>query len=227
VNPLIFQSNVYESNSNSFYGGMILEASKRLSRTVQINANYTWSHATDETTDYNSDFEPNNQFCRRCDRASSSFDERHKVVAYAILQSSASHHPVFRNWVFSPIYQYHSGRPFNLLVGGAELNNDRHNTTDRPPYIGRNTGVGPSFWTFDTRLQRAVTLSEKMRLDLMFEAFNLFNKLNYQSVNNTVGAAFAPTSTVRGRPDRAPTDPLGFTSASDPRRIQLGLRLTF
>ena len=227
VNPLIFQSNLYESNSNSFYGAFILEGTKRVGRSVQLHANYTWSHATDETTDYNSDFEPNNQFCRRCERASSSFDERHKVVAYAMIQTSASRSALLRNWVMSPIYQFHSGQPFNLLVGGTDLNNDRHNTTDRPAYAGRNTGLGPSFWTFDARFQRAIPLREKVRLDLMFEAFNLFNKLNYQSVNNTVGATFAGPFNVTGRADRRPTDPLGFTSAFDPRRIQLGFRLTF
>lgn len=143
VNPLIFQSNVYESNSNSFYGGLILEAGKRLGRSVQVNANYTWSHATDETTDYNSDFEPNNQFCRRCDRASSSFDERHKIVAYAMIHSSPTRSALLRNWVFSPIYQFHSGQPFNLLVGGADLNNDRHNT---PPGLCRpQYRLGPRF----------------------------------------------------------------------------------
>jgi hypothetical protein len=227
VNPLIYQSNVYESESNSFYSGLLLEAGKRFGRALQFNANYTWSHATDETTDYNSDFEPNNQFCRRCDRASSSFDERHKFVAYAVLQSSSSWQALIRDWVFTPIYQYQSGHPFNLLVGGLDINNDRHNTTDRPPYAGRNTGRGPSFWTFDSRLQRGFRMTERMQLDLMIEAFNLFNKLNYQSVNNTVGATFAGPFSVTGRNDRKPTDPLGFTSAFDPRRLQLGFRLTF
>ena len=227
VNPLIYQSNVYESESNSFYGGLLVEASKRVGKGVQLNANYTWSHATDETTDYNSDFEPNDQSCRRCDRASSSFDERHKVVAYAMLQSPASRRALIRNWVFSPIYQYHSGQPFNLLVGGLDVNNDRHNTTDRPPYAGRNTGLGPSFWTFDTRLQRGFKLAEKARLDLMLEAFNLFNKLNYQSVNNIVGGNYDGPFNVSGRNDRAPTEPLGFTSAFDPRRLQVGFRVTF
>ncbi len=227
VNPLIYQSNVYESNSNSFYSGLILEAGKRMGRAVQLNANYTWSHATDETTDYNSDFEPNNQFCRRCDRSSSSFDERHKIVAYAVLQSPSSRDAWTRDWIFSPIYQFHSGQPFNLLVGGTDLNNDRHNTTDRPAFAGRNTGLGPSFWTFDTRLQRGFALREKMRMDIMFEAFNFFNKLNYQSVNNTVGATFTGPFNVTGRDDRKPTDPLGFTSAFESRRLQLGFRLTF
>jgi hypothetical protein len=227
VNPLIYQDNVFESESNSFYGGLLLEASRRMSRGFLLDANYTWSHATDETTDYNTDFQPNNELCRRCDRASSAFDERHKVVAYAVLQSPAKGAAPFRNWVFSPIFQYHSGQPFNLLVGGSDINNDRHNTTDRPPYAGRNTGLGPAFQTFDLRLQRGFGLTEKARLDLMLEAFNLFNKLNYESVNNVVGATFTGPFNVTGRNDRAPTDPLGFTAAFDPRRLQMGLRVTF
>ncbi len=226
VNPLIYQSNVYESNSNSFYGGLMLEGAKRMGRNVQIHANYTWSHATDETTDYNSDFEPNNQFCRRCDRASSSFDERHKVVAYAVIQTPSHANALLRDWVLSPIFQAHSGQPFNLLVGGTDLNNDRHNTTDRPAYAGRNTGFGPAYWAFDTRFQRAIPFGEKRRLDFMFEVFNLFNKLNYQSVNNVVGNYAGPFN-VTGRHDRNPTDQLGFTSAFDARRMQLGLRYTF
>jgi hypothetical protein len=112
-------------------------------------------------------------------------------------------------------------------VGGLDLNNDRHNTTDRPAYAGRNTGVGPAYWTFDMRLERGFPLREHMRADFTFEAFNLFNKLNYQSVNNVVGAAYAGPFNVTGRGDRAPDQPLGFTAAFDPRRIQLGFRLSF
>jgi Carboxypeptidase regulatory-like domain/TonB dependent receptor len=227
VNPLIYQSNVYESESNSFYGGLLVEAGHRLGRGVLIDVNYTWSHAIDETTDYNSDFEPNNQFCRRCDRASSSFDERHKLAAYAVLQSPSRRNALTRNWIFSSIYQIHSRQPFNLLVGGDDINGDRHNTTDRPPRAGRNTGVGPSFQTFGSRLERGFTLTENMHLDLMLEAFNLFNKLNYRSVNNIVGRNFAGPFAVTGEKNRAPTDPLGFTAAFEPRRLQLGFRLTF
>ena len=65
------------------------------------------------------------------------------------------------------------------------------------------------------------------RVDLMLEAFNLFNKLNYESVNNIVGATFSGPFNVTGRNDRGPTDPLGFTAAFDPRRLQMGIRLTF
>jgi hypothetical protein len=112
------------------------------------------------------------------------------------------------------------------LLAGTELNNDRHNTTDRPYFAGRNTGIGPSFSTFDTRLTRRIRVTDASSLELMFEAFNLFNTLNYSSVNNIVGNMPGPFN-VTGRNDRTPSQPLGFTSAFDSRRIQLGLRFAF
>ena len=60
----------------------------------------------------------------------------------------------------------------------------------------------------------------------MAEGFNLFNHLNYTSVNNTVGNIAGPFN-LRGRDDRTPSQPLGFTAAADPRRIQLGIRLSW
>jgi hypothetical protein len=73
-------------------------------------------------------------------------------------------------------------------------------------------------------MQRGFTLTGPMRLDLMLEAFNLLNKLNYESVNSVVGSTFAGPFNVTGQSGRGPTDPLGFTSAFDPRRLQLGFR---
>ncbi len=224
-NPLLFQDNVYESTANSFYHGLILEFSKRFSRTLSFNGNYTFSKAIDETVDYNSDFQPNDQTCRRCDHALSSFDQRHKVVLYGVLQAPSHIHRALADWSLTPIYRYNSSHPFNLLAG-TELNNDRHNTTDRPFFAGRNTGIGPSFWTFDARLTRRFAVGEKRSLDLMVEGFNIFNHLNYLSVNNTVGNISGPFN-LTGRDDRNPSQPLGFTSASDPRRVQLGMRFSF
>ena len=60
----------------------------------------------------------------------------------------------------------------------------------------------------------------------MAEGFNLFNHLNYTSVNNTVGNLAGPFN-LRGRDDRTPSQPLGFTAAAEPRRIQLGIRVSW
>jgi hypothetical protein len=216
-NPLILQENVYESTGKSSYYGLIFEASKRFSRNASFHGNYTFSRAIDDVLDYNSDFEANDQTNLRAEKSLSAFDQRHKVVLYGVLQS--------HDFTVTPIFRANSARPFNLLAG-SDLNADRHSTTDRPPFAGRNTGIGPSFWTFDIRVARRFGLGEKRAVEFMAEGFNLFNHLNLATVNNVVGNIPGPFN-LRGRDDRTPSQPLGFTSAFDTRRIQLGVRFSF
>jgi hypothetical protein len=125
----------------------------------------------------------------------------------------------------SSIFRANSGRPSNLLVGW-DLNQDRHSTTDRPPFAGRNTGIGPNFYTLDLRLAWRTRMREPVALQLSGEAFNLFNRENFGSINNTVGVINGPFN-LTGRLDRRPSEPLGFTSVVGQRRIQLGIKLIF
>jgi hypothetical protein len=232
--PLLLQENQYESSARAFYHAMIIEVAKRLSRGLSLAGNYTLSKAIDEVTDFNSDFQANDQTNTRAERALSSFDQRHKVVIYASYQSpfrTDRRNSFVKNLVadfsLAPIFRANSARPFSLLAG-TDLNGDRHNTTDRPVGAGRNTGIGPNFWSLDLRLARRIALGKEGRnLEVAFDAFNLFNRLNYATVNNTVGADFKAPFNVQARKDLSPSDPLAYTSAFDPRRIQLGLRLNF
>src|SRR5262249_24870029 len=232
--PLLLQENMYEASGRAFYHGMIVEANKRLSHGLSFSANYTLSKAIDEVTDFNSDFQPNDQTNTRAERGLSPFDQRHKLVVYAYYQSpleTRRGNSLIANLVadssLTPIFRANSVRPFSLLAG-TDLNGDRHNTTDRPVGAGRNTGIGPNFWTMDLRVTRRIKLrSEKRNLEISFDAFNLFNRLNYASVNNTVGPDSKPPFNVQARKDLLPSDPLAYTAALDPRRIQLGVRLSF
>ncbi len=236
-NPLIYQFNVYESSARAYYAGLILEFKKRFSNKLSLVGNYTFSKATDEVVDYNSDFQPNDQTNLRAERSLSAFDQRHKVVVYGIVEAPGKIQ-------VTPIFRGNSARPFNLLAG-VDVNADRHSSTDRPPGAGRNTGIGPAFYTFDLRLSRTVVLHEKARVELMAEAFNLTNHLNYSSINNTVtgcsqtnnasqvcssnnpvGVIPGPFN-LHGRKDLGPSEFLGFTSAFETRRLQMGVRLTF
>ena len=87
-------------------------------------------------------------------------------------------------------------------------------------------GSGPDFWTVDARLSKSVPIGDRVSVEFIAEAFNLFNRLNFGSVNNTVGV-MAPPFDLTGRSDRSPSEPLGFTSAFDTREIQLGFRVNF
>jgi hypothetical protein len=230
--PALRQDNVYESSGKAFYDGGIIEVKKRFGQHFSLIGNYTFSKAIDDVTDFNSDFQANDQTNLAAERSLSPFDQRHKLVVAAILESpwkggadASLAGRIFSGFTLSPIVRGNSGRPFNLLAG-TEVNGDNHNTTDRPPGAGRDTGRGPNFWTFDMRLTREFGLGEKVRLQLIAEGFNILNRTNFLSVNNVVGV-IAPPFNLTGSRDRTPSQPLGFTSAQPKREIQLGLRFNF
>jgi hypothetical protein len=232
VNPLILQADQYSSQASALYEGAILEVKKRFSNHFTLLGNYTFSKAFDTTSDFNSDFGPQDQTNLAGERALSNFDQRHKVVFAGVLDTPGKN-PVLSGFEFSPIVRYNSGHPFDLLAG-ADVNGDRHSTNDRPIGAARNTGQGPDTLDFDMRLTRQFHLGERAKLQFMAEAFNLINRANLASVNNVVGRTCSPQCTLvgntfnqSGSSGSLPTQPLGFTSALSPRQVQLGVRLSF
>jgi hypothetical protein len=225
--PSRLQDNVYETTANSFYHGFTAQVQKRFANHFSLNAHYTLSKAIDEVTDYNSDFSAQNPLNLRLDRALSSFDQRHRFVASGVVQSTAGN-LLLRDWSIAPIFVAQSGRPFTLLIF-SDTNGDGRSQSDRPGQAGRNTGRGEPYYSFDMRFARRFFVKENRYLEFTFEAFNLFNHTNFQGINNIVGTTFATATdfSARGSSDRKPTEPLGFTSASDPRQLQFGLRFNF
>jgi len=227
----ILQNNVYSSIGSAVYNGGIFELKKRFANHFTILANYTFSKAIDDVTDFNSDYSPFDATCLKCDRGLSDFDQRHKVVLAGVFASPFDKSRIFGGFELAPIFTYNSGHPFNLLAG-ADVNSDGHFTNDRPPGAGRNTGLGPDYTDFDLRLSRSFKLNEKAALSFTAEAFNLANHTNYSSVNNVVGPDFlgpnlANPFRVSGSADLYPNQPLAFTAAFPARQIQLGVRLAF
>jgi Carboxypeptidase regulatory-like domain/TonB dependent receptor len=239
VNPLIVQNNQYSSQSYAIYWGGILEVTKRFSNHFSVFGNYTWSKGFDTSTDYNTDYGPQDPTDLNLDRSLSEFDERHKVVIAGVLDSPWKQ-SVLSGFELSPIFSYHSGHPFNLLAGG-EVNGNNHPTNERPIGAPRDTGLGPNYVDFDMRLSWRHNLGEKASLQFTAEGFNLANRTNFASVNNEVSPLFGltpgfTTFNVHGiRPGTAlasggtatPSTPLAFTSALPKRQVQLGIRLSF
>lgn len=234
VNPLILQADQYSSKASSLYEGFIFELKKRFSTHMSLLANYTFSKAYDTSTDFNSDFGPQNNLNLAAERGLSDFDQRHKVVVASILDSPGTGQ-FLGGWQLAPIIRYNSPHPVNILAGGTDINGDRHSTNDRPLGIGRNTGVGPDYIDVDLRLTKAFKLAENTQLQFIAEGFNLFNRTNFASVNNSV-------PTLNGFTNVAPNSsgffvnpatvnpggaPLAFTSALPKRQLQLGVRLAF
>lgn len=77
--------------------------------------------------------------------------------------------------------------------------------------LGRNTETSPAFCDLNVSLQKSLVLSERWRLELRGEAFNVLNRANYDPpINNLANVAF-------GR----------ILTAADARQMQLLLRLAF
>jgi hypothetical protein len=246
VNPLIVQNNQYSSESYALYEGGIAELTKRFSNHFSVFANYTFSKGIDTSTDYNTDYGPQDPTNLNLDRSLSEFDERHKVVIAGVIDSP-SKQSILSGFQLAPIFSYHSGHPFNLLAGG-EVNGDNHTTNERPIGAPRDTGLGPDYIDFDARLTWRHKLGERANLQFTAEGFNIANRTNFASVNNEVSPLFAvsaaapyfgqgntsfnvhgirPGTALAGGGTATPSTPLAFTSAFPKRQIQLGVRLTF
>ena len=246
VNPLVVQNNQYSSEAYAHYVGGILEIKDRFSDHFTLFGNYTYSKGIDTSTDFNSDYGPQDPIDINIDRSLSEFDERHKVVIAGVFDSP-SKNKFLSGFQFAPIFSYHSGHPFNLLAGG-EINGDNHTTNERPIGAARDTGLGPNYYNLDARLTWQHKLGERANLQITAEGFNIANRTNFASVNNEVGPlpiplqgqtgyvpGFSTSFNVHGlRPGSVvagetvtPSSPLAFTSAFPKRQIQLGLRVSF
>ncbi|HEY6946533.1 MAG TPA: carboxypeptidase regulatory-like domain-containing protein [Candidatus Acidoferrum sp.] len=234
VNPLIVQNNQYTAAASALYEGGILEVKKRFSNSFTLLGNYTFSKGFDTSTDFNSDYGPQDPTNLGLDRGLSEFDERHKVVVAGVFDSPWKG-GIVGGFQLAPIFTYHSGHPFNLLAGG-EVNGNNHTTNQRPIGAPRDSGLGPDYVNFDMRLSWQHKVAEKARVQITAEGFNIANRTNFASVNNEVGPVFGfepsfSTFNVHGiKPNFTtitPSTPLAFTSAFPKREIQLGLRFTF
>jgi hypothetical protein len=82
--------------------------------------------------------------------------------------------------------------------------------------LGRNAFTLPGFFTWDMRVSRRIPLGERFKLDLIADAFNLFNRTNIAAVNQVCDPSAGTTCTA-GQP----------TAAYDARQFQFALKMTW
>jgi len=137
-----------ESSGNSIYHGLTLALSKRFSRHFEFTSSYTWSHAIDDSTDLQTLLSPQNNRRPDLERSSSTFDQRHRWVTSAVFESpfqrgsAGWHRKLLADFIFSPIIEFASGRPYTVLTG-SDFNLDFGSNTDRPS--AGSSGVSSPF----------------------------------------------------------------------------------
>jgi hypothetical protein len=241
--------NAQVSDGNSVYHAATFELRRRFANNFQFLAGYTWSHAIDDSSDLQTLLLPQDVKRLDLDRADSLFDQRHRFVFSGVLASPGSWRgeggikSFLADFIVAPIFELSSGRPFNILTG-VDTNRDLSSNTDRPNVLpngtlcvpgttgcgplfsagdlGRNTGLTHSYSSLDLRVARNIPIGERLKLEIIAEGFNLFNRFNEAGVSprfDDVNAVGERTSNGRFR-SRA-------TAAFDPRQFQFGLRLSF
>ena len=233
------------SDGNSVYHAMNLEVKRRFSNNFQFLASYTWSHSIDDSSDLQTLLKPQDNRNFRAERADSLFDQRHRFVFSGALTSPASWRGsgsaarrFLSDFTIAPIFEISSGRPFNILTG-VDANGDLQGSTDRPSVaadgrlsipttafttgsLGRNMGMTHSYASLDLRVMRAIRLTENVRLDLIAEGFNLFNRFNEAAASPLFSDVNAFNQ--RSKNGRYYSN---ATASYDPRQFQFGVKLNF
>ena len=229
-----------ETAGNSIYHGLAASVTKRFSHHSQMIASYTLGKAIDDTTDINQNLGPQDPTNTRLERALSLFDVRQRFSLAAVLESpfkggaSANWYSrALADFIISPIFTAHTGYPFNITTG-VDTNGDT-NDTDRPFAVGRNTGRGPGFFAVDLRVSRRFRFGadSPRSIELIFDSFNLFNHVNFKEVNSNTNGVLRLSDLgitnvrVQGRADLKASSFGAFTSAYDPRVLQLAVKINF
>jgi hypothetical protein len=111
------------SNGNSWYNSLTFNLTKRFSKGFELLSSYTYSHTIDDSTDLQSPLEPQDSRFPNLERSNSVNDQRHRWVNSAVFQSGSAKHGdgffkyLFGDFSLSPIVEFSSGRPFNVITG--------------------------------------------------------------------------------------------------------------
>ena len=191
----------FESNSSSIYNGLSMELNKRFAHNFQLLTSYTWSHVVDDrpdatavvpgTDDGKMVYDP---LHINLDRASGDDDVRNRFILSGVWEldhytqgMNPYERALLGGWELAGAFNAQSGQPYTALVS-SDLNNDGNSRNERAPGTARNQFRLPAIYTFDPRITRNVAITERAKLQLIAEAFNLFNHQNITAVKNTLYA---------------------------------------
>ena len=91
--------------------------------------------------------------------------------------------------------------------------------------LGRNAIYGPRYWAVDFAVMKDTSFSDRVRLQLRMEFFNIFNHPNFALPNFFVNPGVPQEGAITQTPDQAQTNPgLG---GGGPRVLQVGAKIVF
>ncbi len=239
---------VLESRGNTWYNALALQARSRRIKGNDLSLSYTWSHALDENLGFAGDnlffgSAPRTLFNEafRNEKATSSTDQRHRLVINSVqevklgLSGNYFSRMIVDNWLLSGIYTF-ATLPHNtptIFVSGAPFSGSAFNNTlnglggsNRVPFLPRSSLRVDNINRLDARITKVLPFTERMQLQLSFEAFNVTNS---QDDTNVLSQAYqASGGILRPTPRLGEgNQSAGFPDGTNARRAQFSARFVF
>jgi hypothetical protein len=201
----------YSSLGDSHYDGLHISFLQRPVRWGNYRVSYTYSKALDNVGEFFFSA-PIDNFNIWRDYGRSDDDQRHRLVF-----DGAIHLPMA--FQLSGMLQYYSPLPLNIASGVTSIQGTAGRPIVNGSYIGRNTGIGNDFFSMSMRLSRTFLITERLRMEVLAEAFNVLNHRNNLTLNGSFGAGAYPSSRSAAFGQ--------VTAVNDPRVAQFALRFHF
>ena len=251
ADPRYQRVNQIENGGLSYYDGLAVQFNRRMSKGFQAGVSYTWSHAIDlfagggnntiffsggPTSYYNGNYSN--------EKGSSANDTRHRAAInflwepqWGMKSSSAFVKHVLAGWQLSQITTLQTGQPATAFVSvsGAAFTGALFNASlnglggsNRVPFLPINNLQVDPVLRADARVSKTFSFTERKRLSLYFEAFNLSNSQYDTSIRTTqYTVATGSQQLVPAVGFGTGSASQGFPDGTNARRAQVGVRFAF
>ena len=239
---------VLESRGSTWYNALAVQARSRRIRGNDLSLAYTWSHALDENLGATGDnlffgSTPRTLFDGAFgnEKGTSSNDQRHRLVINNVsevkfgLTGNYFTRVIVDNWLLSGIYTF-ATQPYNtptIFVSGAPFAGAAFNNTlsglggsTRVPFEPRSSLRVDNINRLDARVTKVLPFTERMQVQLSFEAFNVTNS---QYDTNVLSQAYQLSGGILRPTPRLGegNQSAGFPDGTNARRAQFSARFVF
>ena len=222
----------FQSTAESEYDGLTLELRRRFTGRLLYNLAYTFGKVEDTVPDATAVVPssaddakfPSNPFDFDADKAAGLNDQRHRLVFSGLWdlnywrQEKGFRKALLDGWAMSWIATWQTGQPYSKTVTN-DLNRDGNTRNDIVPG-SRDSERLPDLYNVDLRLAKRIPLTGGADLELIAEAFNLFDRDNITAQRNVfynfTGGVLVPQTNFG--------QDIG---AADNRIVQLAVKITF
>jgi hypothetical protein len=145
--PALGTFSVRGTFNNAIYHAMQTKYTRRLTKGLQFEVNYTWSHSLDDLFGYGGQDDPGvtpQTNMRRMQYGSSGYDRRHDFHAYFYYDLPLGSNRLARGWNIGGISRVASGRTYTVVTGtniGDGSHVQRPNLRCSDAATGQSTGL--------------------------------------------------------------------------------------